>query len=140
MTPRAPTRSSSKWSISSVPIRPRRFESPSPDVGDPYAIPDTRSPSAIPLVEVLRREVGAWRAGGRYDGARRTSKRLLEHWFLDEHQTSDGDPFAFYFCQREAIETVIYLHEVVGVRSASTLFGRYQVAPLSAPLDLPYAR
>ena len=109
-------------------------------MGNPYGIPEARSPSAIPLVEVLRREVGAWRAGGRYDGARPTTKRLLEHWFLDEHQTPAGDPFAFYFCQREAIETVIYLHEVVGIRSAASLFGRYQAPPLSAPLDLPYAR
>ena len=109
-------------------------------MGDPHAIPEVRSPSSIPLVESLRREVGAWRAGGRYEGARPTTKRLLEHWFLDEHQTPDGDRFAFYFCQREAIETVIYLHEVVGIRSASGMLGRYDAQPLSAPLDLPYPR
>lgn len=108
--------------------------------GDPYAVPESRAASAIPLVEQLRREVGAWRADGRYDGARPTSKRLLEHWFLDEHQTDDGDPFAFFFCQREAVETLIYLHEVVGVRSSAELFARYDARPLSAPLDLPYPR
>lgn len=106
----------------------------------PYAVPETRATSAIPLVERLRREVGAWRTDGRYEGARPTSKRLLEHWFLDEHQSAEGDPFAFFFCQREAVETLIYLHEVVGVRSSAELFARYDARPLSAPLDLPYAR
>lgn len=109
-------------------------------MGDPYAVPEGRPPSSIPLVELLRREVGAWRTGGRYDGARPTTKRLLEHWFLDEHQTDDGDRFSFYFCQREAIETVIYLHEVVGVRTATEMLARYGAQPLSAPLDLPYSR
>lgn len=109
-------------------------------MGNPYTVPDARTPSSIPLVEVLRREVGAWRAGGHYDGVRPTTKRLLEHWFLDEHQTPEGDRFAFYFCQREAVETLIYLHEVAGIRSAAEMLARYQAQPLSAPLDLPYAR
>ncbi|MGQ0743112.1 MAG: DEAD/DEAH box helicase family protein [Acidimicrobiales bacterium] len=109
-------------------------------MGDPYAVPEERAASPIPLVEALRREVGAWRAGGRYDGARPTTKRLLEHWFLDQHQTPDGDRFSFYFCQREAVETVIYLHEVVGIRGSSAIFSRYGTQPHSAPLDLPYAR
>jgi type III restriction enzyme len=109
-------------------------------MNSPYAVPQDRTTSPIPLVEKLRQEVGAWRTDGRYDGARRTTKRLLEHWFLDEHQTPDGDPFSYYFCQREAIETLVYLHEVVGIRSASDLFARYNARPLSAPLDLPYSR
>ena len=103
-------------------------------------MPDARATSSIPLVEVLRREVGAWRADGRYDGARPTTKRLLEHWFLDEHQNDEGDPFSFYFCQREAVETLVYLHEVVGLRTAAEMFARYDARPLSAPLDLPYSR
>lgn len=109
-------------------------------MGDPYGVPVDRATSAIPLVELLRQEVGAWRADGRYDGARPTTKRLLEHWFLDEHLTPEGEPFSFYFCQREAVETLIYLHEVVQVRSAAELFARYEARPPSAPLDLPYAR
>lgn len=109
-------------------------------MGDPYGVPSVRGTSPIPLVEALRHEVGAWRADGRYDGARPTTRRLLEHWFLDQHQTTDGDPFSFYFCQREAVETLIYLHEVVGIRSAQGMFARYDARPPSAPLDLPYAR
>lgn len=108
--------------------------------GDPFAVPVGRPPSSIELVEALRSEVGAWRLDGRYEGARPTTKRLLEHWFLDEHQTEDGAPFAFYFAQREAVETLIYLHEVVGVRSATQMLARYDARPPSAPLDLPYPR
>ncbi|MEX2658264.1 MAG: DEAD/DEAH box helicase family protein [Acidimicrobiales bacterium] len=109
-------------------------------MGDPFGVPVERAASPIPLVELLRTEVGAWRADGRYDGARPTTKRLLEHWFLDQHQTDAGVPFSFYFCQREAVETLIYLQEVVGLRSAAELFARYDARPPSAPLDLPYSR
>jgi type III restriction enzyme len=34
-------------------------------------------------------------------------------------------PFAYYFCQREAIETLIYLYEVRGVRTLSGLTGEF---------------
>jgi type III restriction enzyme len=42
---------------------------------------------------------------------------LLSFWFNDEHRTPDGGPFRFYFCQREAVETFIYLGEIEPVRS-----------------------
>ncbi|WP_322769896.1 DEAD/DEAH box helicase [Frankia sp. Cr1] len=84
---------------------------------DPYAIPATRRGSVAPLVPAVRAEVTAWRSGG-YPGASNTTQRLLEHWFLEEHEIEPGVPFRWYFCQREAIETLIYLHEVVGIRTA----------------------
>ena len=72
-----------------------------------------------PLVAKIRQEVYAWRNGG-YDGASPTSKALLRHWFETEHllEGSDGalSPFRYYFAQREAVETVIWLHEVRRVR------------------------
>ncbi|MCP9234748.1 DEAD/DEAH box helicase family protein [Lewinella sp. JB7] len=41
---------------------------------------------------------------------------MLEHWFEIEHPLPDGENyFRFYFAQREAIESVIYLYEVAGV-------------------------
>lgn len=85
--------------------------------GDPYAVPERRKPSeGTHLVNGVRAAVDAWRAQG-YAGASRTSKRLLAYWFEDEHRTEDGAPFRFYFCQREAVETFIYLAEIEGVRS-----------------------
>ena len=72
-----------------------------------------------PLVPELRRLVKAWREDD-YNGATETSKALLKFWFQTEHiiPRSDGsaDTFQFYFAQREAIETIVYLYDVVRVK------------------------
>jgi type III restriction enzyme len=72
-----------------------------------------------PLVHKIRHQVKAWRAD-HYQGASETSKALLNWWFNNEHliPKSDGTLFRFkyYFAQREAIETVIYLYEVAKVK------------------------
>jgi type III restriction enzyme len=68
-----------------------------------------------PLVAKVREEVYAWRNQG-YPGASITSLTLLRHWFDTEHLLENADhtlsPFRYYFAQREAVETVIWLHEV----------------------------
>ncbi len=68
-----------------------------------------------PLVAKIRREVHAWRASG-YVDASATSRTLLRQWFDSDHllENADGSllPFRYYFAQREAVETVIWLHEV----------------------------
>ena len=68
-----------------------------------------------PLVAKVREEVFAWRAKG-YAGASATSATLLRHWFEREHliENADGSlsPFRYYFAQREAVETIIWLFEV----------------------------
>jgi len=72
-----------------------------------------------PLVFTLRRKVKEWRAND-YQGASDTSKVLLKYWFQTEHilPKTDGSSFQFeyYFAQREAVETLIYLHDVVQVK------------------------
>ncbi len=72
-----------------------------------------------PLVANIRREVSAWRQS-RYAGASDTSRSLLTWWFEAEHLTEAADgtlsPFRYYFAQREAVETVIWLHDVRKVR------------------------
>ena len=72
-----------------------------------------------PLVAKLRRKVKEFRDSG-YVGARDTSKSLLNWWFKDPHllQQADGrmTEFQYYFAQREALETIIYLYDVVGVK------------------------
>jgi type III restriction enzyme len=50
---------------------------------------------------------------------------LLHHWFGRDHLTEAIRRlavihFRYYFCQREAIETLIYLNEVRGIRSFDT--------------------
>ncbi len=56
-----------------------------------------------------------------YPGASATSRRLLSFWFADEHRSEDGQPFRFYFCQREAVETFIYLTEIEPVHGLKDL-------------------
>jgi len=72
-----------------------------------------------PLVQQLRRLVQQWRAD-RYAGASETSRALLNWWFNTEHliHTADGTAteFRYYFAQREAVETIIYLYDLVGVK------------------------
>ena len=77
-----------------------------------------------PLVAKIRAEVRDWRETN-YDGASPTSKALLQWWFDKEHliEQADGSlsPFRYYFAQREAVETVIWLHDVKGVRDKHDL-------------------
>jgi len=72
-----------------------------------------------PLVANIRKKVTAWRDAG-YEGASDTSRALLNWWFETEHlvEQSDGTlaTFRYYFAQREAVETVIWLHDVRKVR------------------------
>ena len=72
-----------------------------------------------PLVANIRSEVKAWRDAD-YAGASATSQALLRWWFDTEHQVEGADgrlsTFRYYFAQREAVETVIWLHDVRKVR------------------------
>ncbi len=72
-----------------------------------------------PLVPQLRRKVKEWRDSG-YVGATDTSRSLLRWWFETPHllPTADGTmtEFQYYFAQREALETLVYLYDVVGVQ------------------------
>ncbi|MDA7999911.1 MAG: DEAD/DEAH box helicase family protein [Alphaproteobacteria bacterium] len=95
-------------------------------------IVDTRHGSRLARINALRHEVGEWRHDMRYPGASRTSQSLLRHWFGREHIARDGDgndiPFRYYFCQREAIETLIYLMEVKGARRLTKIVEEFSGA------------
>lgn len=72
-----------------------------------------------PLVANIREAVGEWRASG-YAGASATSIGLLRWWFETDHLIEQGDgtqnQFRYYFAQREAVESVIWLYDVRGAR------------------------
>ena len=72
-----------------------------------------------PLVAELRKKVRDWRLSG-YEGASDTTKALLRWWFSTDHAMLNGDGetylFRYYFAQREAVETVIWLYEVAKAR------------------------
>ena len=62
----------------------------------------------------------ARRAG--YKGASDITLRLFEYWFEEDHEVPGfGVPLRYYFCQREAIETLVWLVEVAVQRDAREL-------------------
>lgn len=59
----------------------------------------------LPLVNKIRPRVKTWRENG-YPGVTGVTKALLEHW-----NDKDARPYQFFFCQMDAIETIIWLTE-----------------------------
>lgn len=72
-----------------------------------------------PLVAQLRKKVKEFRDGG-YVDATETSRSLLNWWFKEPHLLPQADgtmaKFQYFFAQREALETIVYLYDVVGVK------------------------
>jgi len=85
-----------------------------------------------PLVAEMRRKVKEFRDGG-YVGAADTSRSLLNWWFNTPHLLPKADgtmtEFQYYFAQREALETIVYLYDVAGVKDKHDLM-RYDASGL----------
>lgn len=83
------------------------------DMIEPYELlePDKRRPSQTYLANKLRKAVFTWRENG-YPNVTDTTRRLLQYGFREDCLVKD-EPFQFWFCQREAIETLIYVYEVM---------------------------
>ena len=60
----------------------------------------------LPLVNVLRDDLRRWRKAG-WPGASQTTKKLLRHWWRPDRARR------LFFCQLEAVETVVYLREML---------------------------
>ena len=116
------------------PLRVQDIVLPEIEGRDPYSLPVShlvregadgwkeapgRRTSNTLLVNAVRREVDAWRDKG-YAGVSETSRRLLRFWFHEDHM-GDGHRFRYYFCQQEAVETVVYLSEVRKLTDAAEL-------------------
>lgn len=75
------------------------------EIYDPRA--NTRRTVSLDRVNEIRKRVEAWREAG-WPGITSVTRRLLEHW-------ANADPavreYPFYFCQYEAIETLIWTVE-----------------------------
>jgi len=74
--------------------------------GDSKAFDDPGIFVEIPLVNQIRPRVKAWREAG-YPGVSSITKRLLEHW----RDPEEFESRRFFFCQMEAVETLIWLAE-----------------------------
>lgn len=73
----------------------------------------------LPLVQGLGQEVRAWSAQG-WPGVTQTTAELLAYWFNRDETDGGG----FHPCQRLAIETVIYCHEILGITSLQNAYER----------------
>ncbi len=101
-SPHAILEPSIRWFPADEALRPSSFEKLLP-----------------PLVPELRKQVRVWRDSG-YAKATETSRSLLNWWFRTPQLLAKSDgtmaEFRYYFAQREAVETIIYLYDVVGVK------------------------
>lgn len=62
----------------------------------------------LPLVNALREDVRRWRTSG-WENASETTKKLLRHWWRKDRGRR------LFFCQVEAVETIIYLREILAL-------------------------
>lgn len=88
-----------------------------------YEIIDGRRPSKMLLVNKLRESVNMWRNEG-YPEASDITKRLFQFWFEEDH-IINGEAFRYYFGQREAIETLVYIVEIQKNKDAKPLIDTY---------------
>jgi type III restriction enzyme len=72
--------------------------------------------------------VEEWRGSG-YKGITDVTRTLLNYWFGTEHRLQSGSAFRFHHFQRSAIETLIYLYEVVAVRRHKALLETFATGP-----------
>ncbi len=84
--------------------------------------------TTAPCVPEIRKAVRDWRLT-KYKGATETTKALLNYWFATDHRYPGGHSFQYYFAQREALETLVWLYEVEGVRRHRDLVERFAKVP-----------
>ena len=84
-----------------------------------------RRPSLLLLVPSLRKAVDQWREAS-YPGASDVTRRLFQYWLEEDHEVAGFPiPFRYYFGQREAIETLVWLVEIAGQRDTKALIEAY---------------
>ena len=62
----------------------------------------------LPLVNALREDIRRWRKTG-WRNASETTKKLLRHWWREDRSRR------LFFCQLEAVETILYIQEILAV-------------------------
>jgi type III restriction enzyme len=88
------------------------------DAGDLFAEEESDD---LPLINALRADVKRWRESG-YRGATQVTKNLLKHW-LDQSRSR-----RLFFCQQEAVETLIYILELaMPSRLSASGFQKFEV-------------
>jgi len=88
-----------------------------------FVVVNKRRPSKMLLVNKLRGSVDDWRNQG-YPGASHVTKRLFQFWFDEDHMLK-SEPFNYYFGQREAVETLVYITEILKIRDSIPLIKKF---------------
>lgn len=102
-----------------------------------YAVRQGRRPSDMFLVEKLRAAVDDWRDAG-YPGISDVTRRLFQFWFDEDHLLADGTVWRYWWCQREAIETLVYLVEVRGFTDFMPLAQAFGDKPKHGMLEMDF--
>lgn len=96
--------------------------------GQPARVVTGRRKTPIAIAQNLRPLIKQWRDND-YPGTSDTTRELLHHWFQRDHLIDVGNdeliPFRYYFCQREAIETLIYINEVRSLTTLSSVVAEF---------------
>jgi type III restriction enzyme len=91
--------------------------------------------NTAPCVPAIRQVVAEW-CDDNYPGITDTTRTLLNYWFATDHRQG-GRAFRYYYAQRKAVETLIYLYEVAGVRRQKALLEQFS-PPLTSLRLLTY--
>ncbi len=84
----------------------------------------------LPLVNALRDDVRRWR-NSKYESATNVTKELLRHWGREDLLRR------LFFCQREAVETIIYLVEILQREKGPRFTPKFSKDDLSKLVDSP---
>ena len=87
--------------------------------------------SQLHITEAIQGEVDGWAKQG-WTGVTQTTHDLLSYWFNRDEETRER----FYLCRQRAIETVIYCHEVLRVKTLGELYERLALEALLQHLSL----
>lgn len=85
-------------------------------------MPKNQSVSQMQLADALRQEVDAWIMQG-CPGVTQTTYHLIHYWFDRDQEASER----FHECQKKAILTIIYCHEILQIKNLRELFEK--IAP-----------
>ena len=84
----------------------------------------------LPFVNALREDVKRWRES-KYENATTVTKELLQHWAREDL------PRRLFFCQREAVETIIFLAEIRHASKYIRFNPKFTDADLATLVDAP---
>src|SRR5258708_22092780 len=112
---------------------PRKVKASAPEIQlDLFDVMEYRK--TAPCVPAIRKKVAELKAAG-YAGASETTKTLLNYWFATDHRLMNGQPFKYHSFQQQAIESLIYVYEIVRISSRKELFQTY--IPADTQVQLP---